>query len=237
MAIETGHSVAIITLELGRAEAFQGAARGKPLVLDDEVVVGHSVALQFVTVSLPDCLTVNRWELSGNLGCGASNLVYEGETERQKNTNDQSGEQLPDEVLHICEMPILPYDVCRLRCWLELEGLAEECFVGLNCQGDDPGILFLKSDESGSGSRQVFEVLEQVIDDEVLFLDPIEPLVNYFSAAFSKCTDQLVVIKGEDHVGHEDILVFIIGLPGYLLTGIRESIAHFSLENLLNLFG
>ena len=86
-------------------------------------------------------------------------------------------------------MSILPYDVCRLRCWLELEGLAEEGFVCLDGQGDDPGILFLKSDKSGGGPSQVFKVLEQVIDDEILLLDFIEPLVNYFFAALSKGTD------------------------------------------------
>ena len=133
-------------------------------------------------------------------------------------------------------MSILPYDVCRLRCWLELKGLAEECLVGLNREGDDPGILLLKSDEGRRGPSQVFKVLEKVIDDEVLFLDPIEPLVNYFFATLSERTDQLMVIKGEYHVGHEYILVFIIGLPGYLLTGISEPKAHFRLEDFLNLF-
>ena len=60
--------------------------------------------------------------------------------------------------------------------------------------------------------------------------------MNYFFATLSKRTDQLVVIKGEYHVSHEYILVLIIGLPGYLLTSISEPIAHFSLEDFLNLF-
>ena len=157
--------------------------------MDDEIVVGDGVTLQFVSVRFPNRLTINHGELSGNLGRGAGNLVYEGKTECQKNTNDKSDEKLSEEVFHICEMSILPYDVCRLRCWLELEGLAEEGFVCLDGQGDDPSILFLKSDESGSGPSQVFKVLEQVIDDEILLLDFIEPLVNYFFAALSKGTD------------------------------------------------
>ena len=45
-----------------------------------------------------------------------------------------------------------------------------------------------------------------------------------------------MVIKGEYDVGHEYILVLIIGRSGYLLTGISESIAHFSLEDFLNLY-
>ena len=45
-----------------------------------------------------------------------------------------------------------------------------------------------------------------------------------------------MVIKGKYHVGYEHILVFIIGLSGYLFTSIIEVIANFGLENFLNLF-
>ena len=45
-----------------------------------------------------------------------------------------------------------------------------------------------------------------------------------------------MVIKGKRQIGYEHVLVFIIGLSGYLFTSIIEAISNFSLENTLYLF-
>lgn len=104
-------------------------------------------------------------------------------------------------------MPILPDDIGWLRRWLKLEALTKQLFVSLDFQGLIPGVFFFKGDESGRGSCQFFEVLEQVIDDSLLFLDTIKPLESYVVTTISKRSDQFVVVKGEDQVCNVHIRV------------------------------
>ena len=104
-------------------------------------------------------------------------------------------------------MPILPNDISWLRCWLKLERLTKKLLVSLYFQSYIPGIFFFKCDEGSCGSCQFFKVLEELIDDGLLFLDTIEPLESNVAAAFSQCRDQLIVVKGEDQISYVHILV------------------------------
>ena len=105
-------------------------------------------------------------------------------------------------------MPILPDDISRLRSWLKFERLTKELFVSLYFKSLIPCILLFKSDESGRGSCQFFKILEEIIDDCLLFLDTIKPLESYVATSISKCRDKFIVVKGEDQVSYGHILVW-----------------------------
>ena len=127
-------------------------------------------------------------------------------------------------------MSILPDDIGRLRRRLELEVLTKQLLVSLDSQGHIPGVLFFKGDEGGSGPRQLLEVLEEVIDDDLLLLDTVKPLESYVVATISERCDQFVVVKGVDQVGNVHILVLTSLLSNFFLEDALDFFNHVPLE-------